>query len=132
MKNSFEWYENNGGVITLFVLDEDGNPVFASGNWEYEDGSIRLAISELEKDPDSWKLWGGDFGGDIEMPWRWTVDEDDHDVREELTLQEMYESERVFSDLIVWSTSDGGWDFDRKAMGAAGYSAFGLEDAWPN
>ena len=138
----FEVYENNGGMITLFVLFENGGAVAAYGNWEHLDGSLKEAIEQLKTDPDAWKTWGGDIGGDIEMPMVQEIagfegqpwDERPVYRDREMTLSELYDEcatggvrfERG-DDLIAWSTPDG-WEYDYSKMGAAGCNALGLDE----
>lgn len=76
---SFEIFENNGGMLTLFLLGADGKPVAGFRGWEDRSGSLREAIDGLKADSDSWRDWSG-YGeieeSDLENCYREAVDTD--------------------------------------------------------
>ena len=58
----YEVYENNGGGVTLAILNDDCEPVALFENWEYGDrGDLADALRELAADPTAWRCWEGDM-----------------------------------------------------------------------
>ena len=110
---NFEVYENNGGVLTLFVI-KNGTVVAAFRDRECADSSLRNALAELFFDPAAWKRWGGDFGGDKDGTER------------EITIQELHDECAEEDDLICWGTGNH-WHIGCRAIGSAGISAMGLD-----
>lgn len=56
----FEIYENNGGIVTMAILSESGDPLALFDGWELDENSIIPAIDALMEDEDAWMLWDGD------------------------------------------------------------------------
>lgn len=106
----FEAYEDNSGGIWMFLLDDAGNAFAGFGNFEYNAGSLADAIDDLKKDPDGRRTWGGDLGGDIEMPHRVRANPETGEWEDggEMTAEELrreFAEERT-AELVAWS-SDG-------------------------
>ena len=57
-KIHFEAYEDNGGGVILFILNEDNSVIEAFSGFEYQEyNSLTLALNDLSEDKDSWKSW---------------------------------------------------------------------------
>lgn len=86
MSYSYEVYENNGGALTLAVLDGD-TPIALFENWEYDDtpGALVNALVELAADPTAWRCWDGDMVERIASEWPY------HGEAEPPTVTELYD-----------------------------------------
>lgn len=90
MSYSYEVYENNGGALTLAVLDGD-TPIALFENWEYDDtpGALVNALAELAADPTAWRCWDGDMVERIASEWPY------HGEAEPPTVTELYDEIRA-------------------------------------
>lgn len=96
MSYSYEIYENNGGALTLVVLD--GNTAVALfENWEYHDtpGALVNALAELAADPTAWRCWDGDMAERIASEWPYRGE------AEPPTVAELYDEIRANDDPIL-------------------------------
>lgn len=96
MSYSYEIYENNGGALTLVVLDGD-TPVALFENWEYHDtpGALVNAMAELAADPTAWRGWDGDMAERIASEWPYRGE------AEPPTVAELYDEIRANDDPIL-------------------------------
>lgn len=96
MSYRFEVYENNGGALTLAVLDGD-TPIALFENWEYDDtpGALVNALVELAADPTAWRCWDGDMVERIASEWPY------HGEAEPPTVTELYDEIRANDDPIL-------------------------------
>ena len=99
MSYRFEVYENNGGALTLAVLNDDDTPAALFEGWEYDDtpGALVNALAELAADPTAWRCWDGDMVERIASEWPY------HGEAEPPTLAELYDEIRANDDLILLS-----------------------------
>lgn len=122
----FECYEDNGGMLHLFILNDDGKAVAGYGNFECGDNAdLADAISDI----DNYRLFGGDYGGDIEMPMHHVTGENGEDVIDrELTIDELYReyADDTTSTLIAWSNGEAVEYCDTSSMGFAARKALGI------
>lgn len=131
----FELYEDNGGGLHLFLLNNEGRAIAGYGNWEYgPQGNLKEAIAEI----DEYEQWGGDYGGDIELPQKVvatnTNPNSDHygEPTEwaETTVDDLYREicgDRT-SEQIAWSNGKDIFYCSRQRMGYAAKKALGLEE----
>lgn len=117
MSYRFEVYENNGGALTLAVLNDDDTPAALFEGWEYDDtpGALVNALVELAADPTAWRCWDGDMVERIASEWPY------HGEAEPPTLAELYDEIRANDDPILLSdgslTDPERWGYAaRKAM----------------
>lgn len=96
MSYSYEIYENNGGALTLVVLDGD-TAVALFENWEYHDtpGALVNALAELAADPTAWRCWDGDMAERIASEWPYRGEAEPH------TVAELYDEIRANDDPIL-------------------------------
>lgn len=96
MSYSYEIYENNGGALTLVVLDGD-TAVALFENWEYHDtpGALVNALAELAADPTAWRCWDGDMAERIASEWPYRGE------AEPPTVAELYDEIRANDDPIL-------------------------------
>ena len=96
MSYSYEIYENNGGALTLVVLDGD-TAVALFENWEYHDtpGALVNALAELAADPTAWRCWDGDMAERIASGWPY------HGEADPPTVAELYDEIRANDDPIL-------------------------------
>lgn len=96
MSYSYEIYENNGGALTLVVLDGD-TAVALFENWEYHDtpGALVNALAELAADPTAWRGWDGDMAERIASEWPYRGE------AEPPTVAELYDEIRANDDPIL-------------------------------
>ena len=122
----FECYEDNGGMLHLFILDNNGKAVAGFGNFECsDDADLADAIANI----DNYRLFGGDYGGDIEMPMHRIIGDDGQDIFDrELTINELYREyvDDETSTLIAWSDGNTVNYCDVSKMGFAARKALGL------
>ena len=129
MKTStkFTAFEDNGGGIALFIIDDDGNAIAGFGNFEYTRGSLAEAIADI----DDYRSFGGDYGHDIEMPMHFTVDDDGFDIPDrELTIDELYRcwADEDTNTMIAWSDGDGVSYCEIDRMGAGARFALDIKE----
>ena len=102
----YEVYENNGGGVTLAILNDDCEPVALFENWEYGDrGNLADALRELAADERIASEWP--YSGEAEPP----------------TLAELYDEISGSDDCIIDSDGD---MIPAQRMGAAALKALGL------
>lgn len=96
MNYRFEVYENNGGALTLVVIDGD-TAVALFENWEYHDtpGALVNALAELAADPTAWRCWDGDMAERIASEWPYRGE------AEPPTVAELYDEIRANDDPIL-------------------------------
>ena len=96
MSYSYEIYENNGGALTLVVLDGD-TAVALFENWEYQDtpGALVNARAELAADPTAWRCWDGDMTERVASEWPYRGE------AEPPTVAELYDEIRANDDPIL-------------------------------
>lgn len=122
-------YEDNGGNINLFVLDNDGAAVAGFANWEYTPGSVREAAQQLRSDPDAWRDWGGEYGVDVDMPQRVTgYDDNGATGAEPMTINELFLEIDASAELIAWTDGGDMKTADPARMGAAGRKVLAITD----
>ncbi len=99
----FTAFEDNGGGIALFILDDNGNAIAGFGNFEHQRGSLKEAIADIN----DYRSFGGDFGGDIEMPMFVMYDNDGCLCLSdrEMTIDELYRrwADDETNTMIAWS-----------------------------
>lgn len=96
-KTKFEVYENGGGGIALFILNNYNVPIEAFGNIECQhDGYLSECISEI----DTWRTWDGKITEEIKD---WLKDERYLEYVGATNIQEYYSewSNPVNADLVV-------------------------------
>lgn len=114
----YEVYENNGGGVTLAILNDDCEPVALFENWEYGDrGNLADALRELAADTTAWRCWEGDMVERIASEWPYSGES------EPPTLAELYDEISGNDDCII--DSDGEM-IPVQRMGAAALKALGL------
>lgn len=115
-RHRFKVYEDNGGGITMFVLNADGTPVWGHSGYEYTPENLLEDIKALEAE-DSVSGWEGNgmYDGFRAQSW------DDMGT----TLEDYYEelSSDEWVDLVADSS---GVYLDR--MGAAAREALGVRE----
>lgn len=111
MEYKYEVYEDNGGGLSLCVMDGDaGIAIYCVAG-----PSVLLdAASQLRKDPEAWVSWDGEF----------------HDVAgisEDVPTSVLYGD--LYGDLVAWMTAgDEAWEhIPAERMGFAARIALGLE-----
>lgn len=123
----FTAYEDNGGGIALFIIDDNGDAIAAYGNFEYDRGSLAEAIANIN----DYRSFGGNYGGDIEMPMHFETSDEGFSVPDrELTIDELY---RCWADdetntMIAWSDGDGVSYCDVDRMGFAAREALDVKE----
>ena len=97
MSYRFEVYENNGGALTLAVLNDDDTPAALFEGWEYDDtpGARVNALAELATDPTAWRCWDGDMVERIASEWPY------HGEAEPPTVTELYDEISANDDPIL-------------------------------
>lgn len=136
MKTNFEVYEDNGGQLRLYILDSKGKAIAGFGKYEFCPGSLREAIEELETNADAYKLFSNDFGGDIDMPHRYELDEDGRfSDCGEMDVDDLYREDRAGLDrdadafeLIAWVEDSKVHYCETERMGFAARAALGIKD----
>lgn len=127
----FEAYEDNGGNIVLFILNNYGRAVAGFGHFEYERGSLKEAIEHIG----DYLQFGNQFGFEIDMPMHYERDEDGYDVPvRELTIGELYTSwvngwYTHHNRCIAWNTGSGLEFINPKHMGYAALLALDIKEA---
>lgn len=121
----FEAYEDNAGNITVFILEHDNKTAIAAyGNWECTTGSLADGISDLAEDPKAYLSWGGNYGGDIEVPERY--DRNGKAVGA-MTVADVHNE--IAGDkcttLFAWTTDDGLVVVDFSGCGYAAHKVLG-------
>lgn len=115
-KIRYEVFEDNGGGITMFVLDADGTPIWGHSGYEYAPEGLKRDIAELEEvgSVDGWD-GNGMYDGSCFTEWGDGIP----------SLQDTYDelSDSEWVDLIA--DNDGAYP---GSMGANAKSAFGLGD----
>lgn len=129
MSYRFEVYENDGGAITLAVLDGD-TPVALFENWEHDPnpGNLREALRDLEQDPTAWECWDGDMVERIATDWPYRGE------AEPPTVESLYAVIAAQDDPIRLAngelTDPERWGYAaRKAMGITPLDPYDLEEA---
>ena len=68
-------YEDNAGVVRLYIYDDAGVPVAVIAEWECElspEGQLLKALLELHADADAWQEWElADLDRDELVKWEW-------------------------------------------------------------
>lgn len=111
----YEVYEDNGGGITMFVFDADGNPIWGHAGYEYYSERLLRDIEALKKDDD---VSGWDGNGS------WSGYSFDTWAELGTTLDEYYKS--TSSDRCIQLVADLDGIYPDK-MGQAAAEAFGIE-----
>lgn len=123
---NFVAYEDNGGSIYLFILDDDRKAVAGFGNFEITPGSLRESIANISE----YNLFGGDFGGDIPLPTRFKRYENGKYELVEVDVEEIHLefANDETSTMIAWSY-DGTVNYcDIKRMGYGARLALNIEE----
>lgn len=118
----FEVYENNGGCLTMVILEESA-PVAMFYGWETgAKGSLIDAINQLEENEEAYKSWDGDALEIANENYLTAYGEADH-----YTLETLYEETGMYGEQLI---ADGEVNGDKhlyiREMGDAALDAFGL------